>query len=299
VPGPDHPGWSKWTERSVGNHLARYGVQLCLHHYATPAAFASIVSTRTIWATDARFMNDADELRYGLELCYRALDEEVREPRLAPHVQALRERLAGRYGYSTFIACFSERNDVPSQWKRYADNGKGFAVGFDNACLSALDFGGVSPRQMRVEYVAEAQKARAVEAVRNTLADICSLGGNAASEFDVQSAFVFLAVELFSLCSTFKTAKWSSECEWRVLYFRDNDVPVGLPLRQRFNPDGISVPYVALDLTSMRVRNPIFDCVRAGWQVTDDQVAEAMSRFERETPSPAWSRQGAPDDASI
>lgn len=35
----------------------------------------------------------------------------------------------------TQVACFSERKDCLSQWRGYADDGKGMAIGFDKKLL--------------------------------------------------------------------------------------------------------------------------------------------------------------------
>jgi hypothetical protein len=39
-----------------------------LYHYASLPGVAGIISSSTIWASDARFMNDASELRYAADL---------------------------------------------------------------------------------------------------------------------------------------------------------------------------------------------------------------------------------------
>lgn len=39
-----------------------------LYHYTTLTGFEGVITSKGFWASDARFMNDAEEVRHGIEL---------------------------------------------------------------------------------------------------------------------------------------------------------------------------------------------------------------------------------------
>jgi hypothetical protein len=46
------------------------------YHYTTSAGIHGILKTKSFWATDYRFLNDATEFHYGLEIFDRILQVE-------------------------------------------------------------------------------------------------------------------------------------------------------------------------------------------------------------------------------
>src|SRR5215831_17682600 len=111
-----------------------------LWHYTSYAGFQGIVTSKRIWATEYRFLNDRQELLHARELAQTLIEE---EPEfigdLFPARDAIREAVNGAYDsgplhedrLSIMVASFSEEGDQLSQWRGYANDSRGVSVGFD------------------------------------------------------------------------------------------------------------------------------------------------------------------------
>ena len=110
-----------------------------LYHYCGLDAFLSIIKNSTLWLSDIRKSNDYLECVY----CRDKINEKIRGF-LEDDKEALE---AWDFGYNinsdlsmdmiSYVACFSENKDQLSQWRGYADNGAGIAVGLPVAQVAA------------------------------------------------------------------------------------------------------------------------------------------------------------------
>lgn len=86
-----------------------------------------------MWATAARYMNDAREFHHGQEAFRKAIGR--RRPGAAPAdeqiLTMMDEAAAGASGIEVYCACLSRHCDHLGQWRGYGDNGRGCALGFD------------------------------------------------------------------------------------------------------------------------------------------------------------------------
>lgn len=106
-----------------------------LYHYCDSAAFLSIIKSGELWATHARFLNDTEEFTRGEKIVANALADFAGAEGGARGEILL--DLAERYGqvapsaqHDYFVTSFSESGDALSQWRAYANDGAGFAIGF-------------------------------------------------------------------------------------------------------------------------------------------------------------------------
>ena len=118
-----------------------------LYHYCSPEAFVSIVKNKTVRFSDINMMNDAEEGRWGYQVWL-----EIANKLLAPGPQmGLPEPVGLDFidavdsfwsisgvRVTSFIAAFSKDADSLSQWRAYADDGRGYAVGFRSSALRRL-----------------------------------------------------------------------------------------------------------------------------------------------------------------
>jgi hypothetical protein len=270
--------------------VGSYGVQLRLHHFTSVDAAENIIRSNQLWATDARHLNDTTELEHGLPICFRAL-EILDDARFIPYVRILVEGLREQFRKRVFVVCFSESNSRKSQWQSYADAERGFAIAFDNACLSWL-WAPPALRLMPVEYGPSAQRNRAEAAVRRALHDIQSCPANSDLDFafTVHSRFSLLGVELFYLCSTFKAWKWRSEQEWRLVY-AGSDEPIDGSLPIHLRSDG--VPYVKVDLTRTIDGQPrrIYAAIREGPSTPYESARRILSCAKERGLQVQWEKQ--------
>jgi hypothetical protein len=291
-PAVEHPRWQQWIDRAFEEDMRPYGVQFALHHYVGSFnSLMSILSSETLWASDVRCLNDSTEFDHGLPTCLHALDS-LRSPSLRAHVDLIGQGLRERFRHQTFVACFSTSNNLRSQWEEYADKGRGFVVTFDNLVLTALaPPNGI--RLMPVEYGKAVQALRAQRSVARAVEDIEATPPEVADrEWTIRSRFTMLATEMFFLCTSFKSADWRPECEWRMIYSRQRRDVGPLDVRTRIGRWRL-IPYVVLNLRQRYAQHaaPSFSAVRAGPRVSD-AVAELVQRYLREfAPHTTWERQ--------
>lgn len=125
-----------------------------LYHYTTSSGLIGIVANRSIWATDARFLNDAQELQYGRQALCEALHNEIHPLRSDPEypfepdmkAQArvygdLAELLEPRDGtqpqtgaHTAYVASFSAQRRRLSQWRAYGTDG--YCLRFERELLT-------------------------------------------------------------------------------------------------------------------------------------------------------------------
>jgi Protein of unknown function (DUF2971) len=290
----DHPLWLGWMEEGVRADLRRYGVPLRLHHYTSWAGFTAIISSRTLRATDTRFVNDPAELIHGLGVCAAGLAH-IEHPELRPHAELIYRGLEQGFGYTTLIACLSDAEDLESQWTRYADSGRGFAIGFDVTCLSDL-WAAPALRVLPVEYDERVQAERVYEAVQRATSHLNAIDPTQYPDmqYNLRARFSLLGVELAYLCATFKSEDWSSEREWRLVYHRGE--PNSLPIETRLGGDGRDIPFVTLDLTRT-IHGPrrMVESVRIGSRVHAECARQARLLLAGEQPPVIWTTH--PHDA--
>jgi hypothetical protein len=107
-----------------------------LYHYTNDIALKAIIQSGKIWFSDIFRQNDPSELRYGLTNAIDILKSRISEtrPELTTFASQF-ERFDLDAGIEAvahyFICCFSGDGDDLGQWRAYANNGQGFALGFD------------------------------------------------------------------------------------------------------------------------------------------------------------------------
>ena len=106
-----------------------------LWHYTSVEAAHCILKSFRIWATDYRYLNDKNELIRSLEdfLNYIKEKESIEVFNGIKHVFYQFQR-----SYSLTVFSLSKSDKVLSQWRAYADNGKGVAIGISRRWFDLL-----------------------------------------------------------------------------------------------------------------------------------------------------------------
>jgi hypothetical protein len=110
-----------------------------VYHYTTPAGFTGILKECKLRAADARFLNDSEELKYGWDEFRSTLAERVKAGTQYSQAYAAEREAIKRVNAENldlmdvrvFSASFTELPDDVSQWRSYASDGYGVALGFD------------------------------------------------------------------------------------------------------------------------------------------------------------------------
>jgi Protein of unknown function (DUF2971) len=111
-----------------------------IYHYTDVRSALAIIESGHFWFTERAHLNDTLELQYGLRIGHQMFEAAVRKagptvPQQAP------DHLMGEVGlglveYGYWVASFSYVDDDMSQWRSYADDGRGICLGFS---VQALD----------------------------------------------------------------------------------------------------------------------------------------------------------------
>ena len=126
-----------------------------------------------------------------------------------------------------FTASFSSKRDLLSQWRAYADNGAGFALGFRSAGLRELRFDGhkVVESLVRVEYKADVQNLRAQRLVDRILEKLEPLAQRALDAQDEQMLATALGLVLTTASAASKNSGFEEEAEHRLV-LRSHQDPI-------------------------------------------------------------------------
>lgn len=124
---------------SFANNLeSSYQPVPLVYHYTNGAGLRGILESGRIWLTDVFSMNDPSELRHGLSRAQAILSQMAAsgpaESKIFAKDFAALDKGVERAA-QTFICSFSETGDDLGQWRAYADNGRGYALGFDTQAL--------------------------------------------------------------------------------------------------------------------------------------------------------------------
>jgi hypothetical protein len=239
-----------------------------IYHYCGKDAFTPIIQSRTMWHTAFSALNDATERKWGLNQ-FQDVADKLRNVCGAEFIDKITEmvRLAQDYSVA-MISSYSLNGDLLSQWRAYADDGRGFSIGFSTQQLE------MPAKPLRVLYNRAAQRKELTNNIKHV--------------FDVERGFGFKYDLNFQqhwfrfgldLCA-YKHPAFSEEREIRRVHITalalDEDerhvIPLGaidgngevrsgpIPVHYRVRY-GVQIPYVVLDITDGGRNAPIKEIV--------------------------------------
>jgi hypothetical protein len=189
----DEPPRMLWRYRSTDEHQLKDLFEYSRCYFSSPSdlndPFDCTPALRSPTSADLlgyvlrrgqRHFNSVDSSKR------RLLKREVRKRQQSPAFrEAALEHAIARYG----VLCLSEAPDSLLMWAHYADNHKGFCVGFDCSNPEAMPIG----LAMQVEYVAERPQVNPLTLYQEDPGD------------------------LVRQCFLIKSRHWEYEREWRLI----------------------------------------------------------------------------------
>jgi hypothetical protein len=118
--------------------------QPIIYHYTNVSGALGILQTGHLWFAERAHLNDPVEIRYGVNIARELFERAVNNrgigvPKdIASHLQG--EFNLGLAIYGFWIASFSFDDDDLSQWRSYADEGRGVCLGFSTDRLDMSEF---------------------------------------------------------------------------------------------------------------------------------------------------------------
>lgn len=116
-----------------------------LYHYTSLAGFKGIIDENGFWASDNRFMNDAEENWNGINLVRKTLLHKAKRSSrpFAAILLKVDELVASPSQHGHLVACFSTVRDDLGQWRGYGGGGVCLRLGapVDSKSEAPLFFG--------------------------------------------------------------------------------------------------------------------------------------------------------------
>lgn len=199
-----------------------------IYHYTDDGGLRGIIETGKLWLTDVFTLNDPSELRHGLEPAIKLLTPKYDDTK--PEIKQFSDNLEAmlRGGpeevAELFVCCFSKACDDLGQWRAYADNGRGFALGFDAEVLEQAFVSAVpGPRRMTfpVNYGEDELREMHRKILEQALPLISMPRGRnlqrEAINTYLSELLIYLSLPIFQAALFFKHAAYSNEREYRFL----------------------------------------------------------------------------------
>jgi len=103
-----------------------------VYHYTSLNGFLGIIGSRSLWATNAAYLNDAAEITHALDFANRVTGSiYMHDDYLAAFGWVTRHALSDLEIKDLYVTSFSEAPDLLSQWRGYCPPGAGLCLGFD------------------------------------------------------------------------------------------------------------------------------------------------------------------------
>lgn len=211
------------------------GERPLLAHYTSVETLEKILRNEELWLSNPLFMNDLDEMRFGLTRGKAFFDQADLEKtcrldsaaaaRLRTEFNNLYSDYESKHALSVYVLCLSmhaadNTDGILSMWRAYANNGSGAAIVFDTGAIKT--FVEDSPLVLTpVRYASTADRSQWLE---RKVADWCAIVAKGNIPHDmlyVPAHWLFQVILVFALST--KHIGFLEEHEWRLIYMPDRD----------------------------------------------------------------------------
>lgn len=204
-------------------------------HYSDLERIESIIKHQTLWFSHPLFMNDLEELKFGISEAHaaffahegieRACKTPERYAKLRHYYDFINSRFAENDAFDIYVFCLSEYDDVLhrdgllSMWRGYGADGGGAAIVFDTTKLVANED---SPLIVaRVDYKSGEERRQWIKDRLNQFAALLESLEIDDDQLHLAAHNLFQRILIFALFT--KHNGFLEEREWRVVYLRSRD----------------------------------------------------------------------------
>ena len=209
-------------------------VRPLLAHYTSIQVMESILKNDEIWFSNPLFMNDLQEMRFGLNAgtnFFADIEKLKRAGGSDQRAEILQRSYFGYFQYyeeqqafDTYIFCLSEHqptdNDgLLSMWRGYGQHGNGVALVFDSSKVTVVQ---ESPLLfVKVSYVTDVERAQELTRILNEWIELTQKLGLPDDQLHLASWNAFSLIKSHALIT--KNSGFAEENEWRVIYVPERD----------------------------------------------------------------------------
>jgi hypothetical protein len=205
-----------------------------LAHYTSIRVAESILKNSEVWFSNPLFMNDLQEMRFGLnegsrlfadtQLQKRAGGTDARAVILNHSYFHYFNEFDNNQALDIYVFCLTEhdRNNTDgllSMWRGYGQHGNGVALVFDSGAVTMVP---TSPLIIaKVYYGSDEERRAQLQAMLDDWAAITQRASLPDEKLHLAAFAALLAIKTFAL--TTKHKGFSEEAEWRVIYYPERD----------------------------------------------------------------------------
>lgn len=203
-----------------------------LAHYTSVDVAEQIIKNEEIWFSHPFYMNDLEELRFGMRQGIQRFPTYAQTLKTTPErKKALIDLFSGYVGYmnentlvDTYVLCFSEhkpddKDGILSMWRSYARQGHGVALVFNTRNIP-------DPPQApmwigKVVYKSPADRIAILENGLQQWANITEAQNFPDDRLYLAAYAAFYFIKAFALITKHKG--FEEEAEWRIIYVPELD----------------------------------------------------------------------------
>ena len=197
------------------------------YQYSTLSTFRGVIEHNNLWATHWAYLNDAKELKKGLEIAKFVHSDSIIKKAFKPYKSFsdfgnLISKLTKEEkinNIDAYVLCFSEEKDKLNLWRGYGNGYNSIVTAYDTAkietCIKTTGF----PIMGRVVYDEDTQKVMML----TFLGRFCLLTKEMLKRFPKQEDVKeymsqYFAIGILILSLFMKEKYWNEEKEWRIIY---------------------------------------------------------------------------------
>jgi hypothetical protein len=236
-------GFEKWVEKEMGSPF--YFDDEVIFHYTNAAGLKGIIENNCLWATNLSYVNDSKELTLGLsiyrEVCEKLMKRKNKSKAYHNILKKFFDCLSKKNLSNRYACCFTCNGDQLGQWRGYASNGQGYAIGFETRKL----IGNLAPdaEPSRIIYDIDTQRIYAEKHVDSLIKGFIELLRKKHKPLSAYTNTILRILEQESEFTIlgFKHKGFEEETENRLhLAYSD------LETTRMLEKNGILIPYVEL-----------------------------------------------------
>ena len=208
-----------------------------LAHYTSLEVLEKIMINNELWFSNPLFMNDLQEIRFGMLEGRRAFDEICLEDDFIAAIGSVQRVASLKQSFQryfrefdstqvldTFVFCLSEHDPnnfdgLLSMWRGYGANGHGVALVFNTDFMEARV--GSPLLIAKVRYETNEQRVNWIKGTFRECAQLSKKIGVVDNELRHIATHMFTLMKIASILS--KHDGFKEEAEWRIIYVPDRD----------------------------------------------------------------------------
>jgi len=180
-----------------------------IYHYTDINGLLGMISTGKIWATHSARLNDSSEYHHGIKVVADCL----RAPMPDSSKQFAEKILSEFKKVETYVASYSTKHDLLSQWRSYSGEKVGYCLGLATDGIATLDDS--TPLLEAVIYK-DSLAQKVISKMLNRVDEY--LQDNPFGEVEIGFLLGMLGSTLSNLVCSIKHLKFEEENEYRQFY---------------------------------------------------------------------------------